>query len=177
VGDAAGILGDGDEFDQTVAARAAGRAKSMDAIVITDSEGETYDAGQVRMRILAQAPDQPIAVTDSTVPPGFPGPVRHRHSRMTDVFYILEGKLALELGGERRVLGPGSFALVPPGVAHTFANPGPGPARFLNIQQPAGLEKYLKEALKRMAEGHPWSPAEMAEVASRYDFEPVAEGK
>jgi hypothetical protein len=24
-------------------------------------------------------------------------------------------------------------------------------------------------------EGHPWSPAEMAEVAARYDFEPVAE--
>jgi oxalate decarboxylase/phosphoglucose isomerase-like protein (cupin superfamily) len=65
--------------------------------------------------------------------------------------------------------------LVPPGVAHTFANPGPAPARFLNIFQPAGLEQSLKEAITRMAqEGRPWSPAEMAEVASRYDFEPVA---
>jgi mannose-6-phosphate isomerase-like protein (cupin superfamily) len=87
---------------------------------------------------------------------------------------VLEGGLAFDLGGERRLLGPGSFVLVPPGVVHTFANPGPAPARVLNIFQPAGLEQYLKEAAKRMAEGHPWSPAEMAEVASRYDFEPVA---
>ena len=146
----------------------------MEATVFAATEGEVYDAGGVRLRVLAQAPDQPIAVTDNTVPPGFPGPVRHRHARMTDAFFVLEGELAFDLGGERRVLGPGSFVLVPPGVAHTFANPGPAPARVLNIQQPAGLEQYLKEAAKRMAEGRPWSPAEMAEVASDYDFEPVA---
>jgi hypothetical protein len=64
---------------------------------------------------------------------------------------------------------------VPPGIVHTFANPGPRPARVLNIQQPAGLEQYLKEAFKRMTDGHPWSPAEMSEIASLYDFEPVAE--
>jgi hypothetical protein len=66
--------------------------------------------------------------------------------------------------------------LVPSGVLHTFANRGSVPARVLNIQQPSGLEPYLKEAFKRMAEGHPWSAAEMVEVAVRYDFEPVAEG-
>ena len=146
----------------------------MEAIVFGDTDGEVYDAGAVKLRVLAQSPDQPLAVTDNTVPPGFPGPVRHRHARMTDVFYVLEGELAFDLGGERRVLGPGGFVLVPPGVAHTFANPGPAPARFLNISQPAGNEQYLKEAVKRLAEGHPWSPAEMAEVAGRYDFEPVA---
>jgi mannose-6-phosphate isomerase-like protein (cupin superfamily) len=86
---------------------------------------------------------------------------------------VLEGELAFDLGGELRSVGPGSFVLVPPGVVHTFANREPAPARFLNIYQPAGNEQYLKEAVKRMVEGHPWSPAEMAEVASRYDFEPV----
>ncbi len=94
---------------------------------------------------------------------------------MIDVFYVLEGELAFDLGGERHVVGPGAFVLVPPGVVHTFSNPGTVPARFLNIYQPAGNEQYLKEALKRMAAGRPWSPAEMAEVASRYDFEPVRE--
>jgi mannose-6-phosphate isomerase-like protein (cupin superfamily) len=148
----------------------------MEATVFGDGEGEVYDAGAVRLRVLAQAPDQPIAVTDNTVPPGFPGPVLHRHARMTDVFYVLEGELTFDLGGKRRVVGPGGFVLVPPGIAHTFANPGPVPARVLNIQQPAGLEQYLKEAFRRMAEGHPWSPAEMAEIAADYDFEPVAAG-
>ena len=45
----------------------------------------------------------------------------------------------------------------------------------LQPDQPAGFEQYLREAFKRMAEGNPWSPAEMAEIASRYDFEPVTD--
>ena len=147
----------------------------MEPTVFEDAEGEVYHAGALQLRILAQSPDQPIAITENVVPTGFPGPVRHRHAQMTDIFYVIKGELTFDLGGERRVLDPGGFVLVPPGVVHTFANPGPVPARVLNIQQPAGLEQYLKEAFRRMAEGHPWSPAEMAQVASRYDFEPVAE--
>jgi quercetin dioxygenase-like cupin family protein len=147
----------------------------MGPIVLAETDGEVYDTGTLRMRLLVQSPDQPIAVTDSTVPPGFPGPLRHRHAQMTDIFYVLEGELAVELEGEWHILGPGSFVLVPPGVAHTFANRSSAPARVLNIMQPAGNEQYLKEAVKRMAEGRPWSPAEMAEIASRYDFEQVAE--
>jgi quercetin dioxygenase-like cupin family protein len=148
----------------------------MDPIVFEETDGEVYDTGAVRLRLLAQSPDQPIAVTDNTVPPEFPGPVRHRHAEMIDIFYVLEGELAFDLEGEWRVLDPGSFVLVPPGVVHTFANRGSVPARVLNICHPASLEQYLKEALKRMAEGHPWSSAEMAEIAAKYDFEPVAEG-
>jgi quercetin dioxygenase-like cupin family protein len=147
----------------------------MEPIVLAESEGEVYDTGALRMRLLAQSPDQPIAVTDSTMPPGFPGPVRHRHAQMIDIFYVLEGEVTFELAGEERVLVPGSFVPVPPGVAHTIANRGPAPARVLNIFQPAGLEQYLKEAFRRMAEGHPWSPAEMAAVAAQYDFEPLPE--
>jgi mannose-6-phosphate isomerase-like protein (cupin superfamily) len=147
----------------------------MEPTVFADGEGEVYDAGALWLRVLAQSPHQSLAIMDSVVPPGFPGPIRHRHAQMTDIFYVLEGELAFDLAGERRVLGPGAFVLVPPGVVHTFANPGPAPARVLNIQQPAGNEEYLKEAVKRMAEGHPWSPAEMAQIAARYDFEAVTE--
>jgi mannose-6-phosphate isomerase-like protein (cupin superfamily) len=143
----------------------------MEAIVFGPAEGEIYEAGGARLRLLAQAPDQPLSVTESTLPPGFPGPVRHRHATMTDVFYVLEGEVLFDLGDEQRVVGPGAFVLAPPGVVHTFANPGPAPARILNIQHPAGLEQYLKEAAKRMAQGRPWSPAEMAELAAQYDFE------
>jgi mannose-6-phosphate isomerase-like protein (cupin superfamily) len=94
---------------------------------------------------------------------------------MTDIFYVLEGELVIDLEGERRVLGPGSFVLVPPGVLHTFANSGSVPARFLNIYQPSGNEHYLKEVMKQMMAGRPWSPAEMAKVAAQYDFEPERE--
>src|SRR5262249_46196752 len=105
--------------------------------------------------------------------PGFPGVVRHRHTHMTDIFYVLEGELAVQIGDAWHLLGPGAFALVPPGTPHTFANRGSVPARLLHIQQPAGLEQYLREAGKRMGEGHPWSPQEMATTAVQYDFEPL----
>jgi quercetin dioxygenase-like cupin family protein len=146
----------------------------MEPIVFEETDGEVYDTGAVRLRLLAQSPDQSIAITDNTVPPGFPGPVRHRHAEMTDIFYVLQGELAFELEGAWRSLGPGSFVSVPPGVVHTFANRGSVPARFLNIYLPSGNEQWVKEAMQRMMEGHPWSPAEMAQVAAQYDFEPVA---
>jgi quercetin dioxygenase-like cupin family protein len=146
----------------------------MEPIVFEETDGEVYDTGAVRLRLLAQSPDQSIAITDNTVPPGFPGPVRHRYAEMTDIFYVLQGELAFELEGAWRSLGPGSFVSVPPGVVHTFANRGSVPARFLNIYLPSGNEQWVKEAIQRMMEGHPWSPAEMAQVAAQYDFEPVA---
>jgi hypothetical protein len=42
----------------------------MEAIVFGAADGEVYDTGALRLRILAQAPDQPVSVTDSTMPPG-----------------------------------------------------------------------------------------------------------
>ena len=147
----------------------------MEPLIFDASDGETYETGAFRLRLLAQAPDHPIAITDSILPPGFPGVVRHRHAHMTDVFYVLDGELAVQIGDAWRILGPGAFALVPPGIPHTFANHGSAPARVLNIQQPAGLEQYLKEAVKRMADGQPWSPQEMAAIAVQYDFEPAPE--
>ena len=117
----------------------------MEPIIFEETEGEVYDTGAVRLRLLAQSPDQLLTVTDTTVPPGFAGPIRHRHGTITDIFYILEGELAFDLEGDWRSLGPGSFVLVPPGVVHTFANRGSAPARFLNISLPSGNEHYLRD--------------------------------
>lgn len=145
----------------------------MEPVVFAGTEDDVHSSGPVRYRILAEGPDLPVAIVDSTVPAGFPGPVRHRHATMTDIFYVVEGTLAFDLGGERRTLGPGGFVLVPPGVVHTFSNPGMEPARFLNVYQPSGLEQYLKEVARRAAAGEAMSQFEVAEIAMRYDFEPV----
>ena len=43
------------------------------------------------------------------------------HSRHTDVFYVLEGELTFEIGGERRIItvSAGGYVGVPPEVAHS----------------------------------------------------------
>jgi mannose-6-phosphate isomerase-like protein (cupin superfamily) len=147
----------------------------MDVTVLAEGDGEILGSGPYQLRFLAQSPDQPIAITENSVPPHFPGPVRHRHVHMTDIFYVLEGTLTLHVNGGEHLLGPGGFALVPSGVVHTFSNNGNAPARFLNIYQPSGNEQYLKEVGQRIAAGSPPSKAEMAAIAARYDFVPVHE--
>ncbi len=44
-----------------------------------------------------------------------------------------------------RAAGPGTLAAVPPGVRHTFAHPGAGTVRFLNIHAPdSGFADFLR---------------------------------
>ncbi len=57
-----------------------------------------------------------------------------------------------------------------PGIVHSFANRSDGLSRALNLMAPGGFEQYLKELAASTAPGH---PAVMAEIASRYDFEPA----
>jgi mannose-6-phosphate isomerase-like protein (cupin superfamily) len=142
-------------------------------IVLNPDEGEILGGGAYQLRFLAESPDQPIDITENSVPPHFPGPVPHRHERMTDIFYVLEGTMTLHFDGEQRQVGPGGYALIPPGVEHTFSNDGDVPLRFLNIYQPSGNEHYLKEVGKRIATRNPPRPDEMAVIASRYDVIPV----
>jgi quercetin dioxygenase-like cupin family protein len=99
----------------------------------------------------------------------FPGPPPHFHERHLDSFFVLDGTLTVRLGNEVVQASPGSYAVAPPGSVHTFSNPGAGTVRALNIMAPGGFEQYLKEA----AAAGTADPAELAKIASRYDFTPA----
>jgi len=62
---------------------------------------------------------------------------------------------------------------MPPGTMHSFANRSDGLVRALNLMAPGGFEQYLKELAAAAPPGELPDPAVMAEIASRYDFEPV----
>jgi len=139
------------------------------AIVFEPGEGERLDFGptSTTYKVSAFDTDQKLTLAETELAPGYPGPLLHRHREMHDIFYVLSGTVRFRLGGEVRDLGAGAFVCVPPGVAHTFSNPHDAPARVLNIFAPAGLEGYLREvALRGVVD-----PAEMARIASHYDFE------
>ena len=69
----------------------------------------------------------------------------HTHQRHTDAFYVLEGELELAVSEvETARLGPGGFAVAPPGAVHAFGVPEH--ARFLNIHAPGmNFGDYLRE--------------------------------
>ena len=43
---------------------------------------------------------------------------RHYHAGSEEIYFLLEGEGELELDGERRRVGPGDAALIPPGTRH-----------------------------------------------------------
>jgi Mannose-6-phosphate isomerase len=59
----------------------------------------------------------------------------HLHS-FEESFYILDGGLTLQVGGQAHVLGPGNFGLISTGVPHSWQNRGGQPARWLEMQAP-----------------------------------------
>ena len=44
----------------------------------------------------------------------------HLHKNKDEVFYVISGKVFLELGDRERVMGPGDHQHVPQGVEHRF---------------------------------------------------------
>ena len=165
---------DGTRFDSFDPPSDGGRPVS-DAVVRPRGEGETVALGASEALFKAEGSDAEgtFSLTETTIAPGFPGPVPHLHERLADSFYVLEGMLRVRLGAEEVDAAAGSFAFVPPGNVHTFSNPGTTPTRVLNLMAPGGFEQYLKEAARAMPATGPPDPTVMAEIASRYDFRAV----
>ena len=86
----------------------------MKAVVVKPGEG--HRVGNVEF--LARSADTPrfnLAVIE--IQPHRGGPPIHAHTAEDDSFYILEGELTFTVEGEEVVAGPGTFVLVPPGLA------------------------------------------------------------
>ena len=147
-----------------------------DAVVREPGEGEPIALGQSHALLKAggRDGDGTLSLTETTLAPGFPGPVPHRHETLVDSFYVLEGVLTVRLGDETTEAPAGSYAFVPPGVVHMFSNPSDTPVRVLNLMAPGGFEQYLVEVSRAAAVADkPPDRHLMAEIASRYDFHPA----
>ncbi len=83
-----------------------------------------------------------VAIVELTVPPRWEGPPLHHHA-FDEAFYVLEGELTFQLGGDRYQGTPGGFAFAPGGEMHTLANLSDAPARYLLAITPAGFERYF----------------------------------
>ena len=151
-----------------------GGRSTADVAVRGPGEGESILGGAVLFKAQVDDGEGTFSLSEIVLPPGYPGPVLHRHARTLDSFYVLEGTLTIRLGeGDEVKAEPGSYGAMPPGTVHSFANRTDGLVRALNLMAPGGFEQYLKEVAATSAPGEAPDPATMAEIASRYDFVPV----
>jgi uncharacterized cupin superfamily protein len=163
---------DGSWFDQIEPPADGGRPLS-DGAVLGPGEGERIAVGgsALVLKGTAASSDGTFFLSETTVEPGFPGPPPHVHKELHDLFYVLEGTLALRAGDETISAAAGTFACFPPGTVHTFSNPSGEPVRILNFNTPADWEAYMRELGTAFARGSPPTPDALGRIASRYDFE------
>jgi mannose-6-phosphate isomerase-like protein (cupin superfamily) len=140
--------------------------------VLGPGDGETMTIADNTVTFLADSASTGgiCGVVDYTAGPRFRGPPPHLHHETAEVFFVLEGELAMRLGDEALTLLAGGFVLVPPGTVHTFSNQSDAPVRFLGLVSPGGFEQYFRDVGAALADG-PLDPAVIREISSRYDIE------
>jgi hypothetical protein len=74
---------------------------------------------------------------------GLSGLPKHYHKEREEIFEILEGIFRFQFGDEEFDVGPGTSAVVPRGVPHTWANMGTETARILFTFAPGGIDDFF----------------------------------
>jgi quercetin dioxygenase-like cupin family protein len=105
------------------------------AVLLQPGEGERYEA-DTRVATIKIGREE-LSLIEFELEPGFQGPEPHTHDDHVDSFYVVEGEAEFQLDNETLRLSAGSFVAAPPGVVHTFSNPGSGRTRLLNIHAPS----------------------------------------
>lgn len=64
------------------------------------------------------------------------GPTPHCHEDATEIAYMAQGQLEIEVGGSKRVYKPGDFILMPPNKYHNYWFTGEDPVCFFVVVAP-----------------------------------------
>lgn len=105
------------------------------------------------------------------------GPPMHVHRDAVEAFYVLEGDFDMYIGADVTRCGPGTFVLVPRGVAHTFRVRSTM-AKKLNLYAPAAMIGYFEAMAEASAAGRVVSGAEQEGIAAHHHMQvlgPLAE--
>ncbi len=117
--------------------------KVLDAVAVATGKGEArWWFGQLA-EIKATAADTggQFTLVEVTCPPGYQG-IRHVHHREDEAFWLLEGRMDLEVGGNHIEMHAGDYAFGPRDIPHSFSA-GDAGCRVLFILTPGGFEKLI----------------------------------
>ncbi|HXV96163.1 MAG TPA: cupin domain-containing protein [Gaiellaceae bacterium] len=140
--------------------------------VLRPGEGTAFEVGTATSLFKATRVTTAgfFSLAEVTIQPGTSGPPPHSHRELLDSFYVLEGTLTVRVGDGEVEAPPGTYACVPPGIVHTFANRSDGPVRFLNLNTPGGWEDYIRDLAAATPADGPPDPQLMGEILARHDL-------
>ena len=82
--------------------------------------------------------------------------------------FVLKGTIWARVGDQEIEAIPGSYVWKPRGVLHTFWNPGPEPARILEVISPAGFERLFAQVAELMEQPTETTEDEVYELCRQY---------
>ena len=141
-----------------------------DVSVTGPDDGEVIDLGPARVRILedGRTTGHRLGIGEITLAPHSSGPPQHRHARHDEGFYVVSGTARFTVGTAVHDAPAGTLVMVPPGVPHTFANPGDRPLVMVNTFTPDWYVQYFRDLRDAAADGRELTPGEIAVVMGRY---------
>jgi len=130
----------------------------------------------IRVRTGGGSTGGQLAILEHTGPRGYSSPL-HRHNDDEETFFILDGEVRVEAGGDALSAGPGAVAFLPRQLPHAFVVTSRD-ARFLTIHTPAGFDEFTLAAGSAAEPpfgdppaGLAFDPAALAAAAASYGIE------
>ena len=130
----------------------------------------------VRVRASGDATAGSLDILEHQGERGYGSPL-HRHLAEEETFFVLDGEVRVEVGGEAHAAGPGAVAFLPRQLPHAFVVTSPQ-ARFLTLHTPGGFDRFTLAVGTPAAgttttppEEVPPDPAALAAMASSYGIE------
>lgn len=108
------------------------------------TEGVRVVGGHSRILVRSDQVNGAYAVLEQEIPPG-KGPPLHVHRHETEIFYVIEGQFEFRVGDQVLTGGPGTNAVCPRDIPHTFRNVGSEPARLHLTIIPGAFGNYFIE--------------------------------
>lgn len=141
-------------------------------IISQPGESDAVQLGQnvCVFKVKGEHTDDQFGLFELTMQPGSGGPSPHIHKQMTEIFYVVEGKVELTLDEKKSIAQPGAVMVVPKNVPHAFANPGKVQSKLLIMFCPAkSREKYFEGLAELTKDGRKASEQEMLDLMHRFD--------
>jgi mannose-6-phosphate isomerase-like protein (cupin superfamily) len=148
-----------------------------DVSIVAPDDGEVITLGPARIRILEDGASTAhrLGIGEITLAPHSSGPPQHRHAEHDEGFYVVSGTARFTVGEVSHDAPPGTLVMLPPGVPHTFANPGDEPVVLLNTFTPDLYVRYFRDLRDTIAAGQELTEEATVEVMSRYATTPATE--
>jgi quercetin dioxygenase-like cupin family protein len=105
-------------------------------VIAKETEPQVLDWG--RLRWLSNPPTtgaKDLTVIDVSLAPG-KGHNFHKHPDQEEVLYVVAGRVEQWVDRDKRILGPGDSAFIPPDMVHASFNVGDTDARIVAILGP-----------------------------------------